>query len=62
MLPRLSGDKTDVEEAHLNGARVRLATARDSLATYSVAKLGSAPRTVAMLATPKAEDDEAAEK
>ena len=51
---------TNVEEARLNGARVRLAAARDILATYSVAKLGSAPRTAAGPAIPKADDDEAA--
>jgi hypothetical protein len=54
-------DKTKVDEARLNRARVRLSAARDSLATYSGAKFGSAPRTAAVLAIPKSDDEEVAE-
>ncbi len=50
---KIARDKANVEEAHLNEARVRLSSARDSLANYSVAKLGSAPRTAVMLAVSK---------
>ena len=54
--------KTNVAEARLNGARVRLAAARESLTTYSVAKLGSTPRTAAVHAIPNSDDDEVTEK
>ena len=37
-------DMASVEEARLNGARVRLNAAADRLTAYSLAKLGSTPR------------------
>ncbi len=55
-------DMASVEEARLNGARVRLAAARDSLTDYSLAKLGSGPRATAAPAVPKSDEDDAAEK
>jgi hypothetical protein len=59
---RIVRDRTNVEEARLNGARARLAAARDNLATFSVAILGSSPRTAAGHATPKADEEEAEKK
>jgi hypothetical protein len=62
LVAKMVRDKTNVDEARLNEARVQLAAARDSLATYSVAKLGSAPRTAVVLAISKSDDDEVAGK
>ncbi len=55
-------DRTNVEEARLDGARVRISAARDNLITYYVAKLGSAPRTAAIPAILESNDDEVPEK
>ncbi len=55
-------DMVSVEEAHLNGARVRLAAARDSLTAYSLAKLGSWPRATTVHSVPKSDEDDVAEK
>jgi hypothetical protein len=55
-------DMVSVEEARLNGARVRLAAARDSLTAYSLAKLGSRPRKAAVPAVPKSDEEDVAEK
>ncbi len=41
---------------------MRLAAARGSLATYSVVKVESAPRTAAVPAVPKSDNDEVLEK
>jgi hypothetical protein len=55
-------DIMSVQEARLNGARVRLATARDSLTAYSLAKLGFGPRATTVFAVPKSDEDDVAEK
>ena len=55
-------DLASVEEARLNGARARMAAARDSLTAYSLAKLGSGPKAAAAPAVPKTDEDDAAEK
>ncbi len=55
-------DMVSVEEARLNGARVRLAAARDSLTAYSLAKLGSRPRAATALVVPKSNEDDIVEK
>jgi hypothetical protein len=52
----------NVEESRLNGARVRLAAARVSLIAYSMAKLGFGPRAAAVLAVPKSDEYDIAEK
>ncbi len=51
-----------VEEARLNGARVRLAVARDRLTAYSLAKLGTGPRATTVNAVSKSDEDDVAEK
>jgi hypothetical protein len=53
---------TNFDEARLNGARVRLSAAKDSLATYSLTKLGFAPRSTEVHVIPKSDDDKVAEK
>jgi hypothetical protein len=58
---RIVKDKTSVKEALLNGARARLFNARDSLAIFSVAFLGSSPRAIVGHAIPKMNEDEVEE-
>ena len=52
----------NVEETRLNGARDRLAAARDNLTAYSLAKLGFGPRATAIPAVPMSDEDDVAEK
>jgi hypothetical protein len=55
-------DMVNVEETRLAAARGRLAAARDSLTAYSLAKLGAGPQAATVLAVPKVDEDDAAEK
>jgi hypothetical protein len=55
-------DMVSVEEACLDGARVRLAAARDRLTAYTLAKLGSGPRATIVHAVPNSDVAEKQEK
>ena len=59
---KVARDMVNVEETRLAATRARLAAARDSLAAYSLAKLGAKPRSATVQAVPKADEDHVAEK
>jgi hypothetical protein len=60
---KLVRDRTNVEEARLNGARARLATARDRLAACTIATRGVvATRATVVPAVLSPDEDEVAEK
>ena len=59
---KLVRERTAVEEARLNGARARMAVARDSLATFSVSVFGALPRTATVPSIPKMGENEAEER
>ena len=62
LVAKVIRDMASVEEARLNGARVRLNAAVDRLTAYSLAKLGSGPRAAAAHPAVAKDEDEAAEK
>ena len=62
LVAKVIRDMASVEEARLNGARVRLNAAVDRLTVYSLAKLGSAPRAAGTHPAVTKDEDEAAEK
>ena len=60
---KLVRDRTNVEEARLNGSRARLATARDRLAACTIATRGVvATRATVVPAVLSPDEDEVAEK